>query len=162
MWSATTASLQNDHNNMVVVLHNRIPIRSLDKSPFLWSIIIGIQAMMKKTFLLIAGMLLFSCASQAPLVHPNELDEELEVKNSPAPDYPDEAREKGHEGAVIVEAVVDVDGTVESAEVTQSSGYRELDKAAKDAAKQWVFSEPVKDGQPVRTVVVITFKFELS
>jgi len=117
---------------------------------------------MEKTLLLIAGMLLFSCASQTPLVHPNELDKELEVKNSPAPDYPDEAREKGHEGTVIVEAVVDVDGTVESVEITQSSGYRELDKAAKDAAKQWVFSEPTKDGQPVMTVVVITFKFELS
>lgn len=118
--------------------------------------------MFKKLVLVIAGLVLLQCAAQAPLVMSDELDSELVVKKSVYPAYPPEAREKGYEGTVILEDVVKVDGTVESAEVTQSSGYKELDKAAKDAALAWVFSEPTKDGQPVRTVVVITFKFELS
>lgn len=90
-----------------------------------------------------------------------EVDVKPEVVYSPKPEYPEEARKKGWEGTVIIEALVDIDGTVADVNVTQSSGYRILDKGAKEAARDWEFTPGEHEGELVRVWVSISFTFSL-
>jgi periplasmic protein TonB len=59
---------------------------------------------------------------------------------------------------VILEAVVGVEGAVESVTTVQS-GNPLLDRAAMDALKQWKYAPLLLAGAPVRFVVLATFKF---
>jgi len=81
---------------------------------------------------------------------------------NPKPDYPPLAKEDGMEGQVIIKALVGTDGKVDRTEIEQSSGYKELDKAASAATREWVFTKPTKDAEPVRTWVTIPFNFSLT
>jgi TonB family protein len=61
-------------------------------------------------------------------------------------------------GVVVVEATVDVDGSIESVTVLRSASPF-LDKAATDALKQWRYAPLVIAGLPTRFVVTVTFNF---
>ncbi len=61
-------------------------------------------------------------------------------------------------GVVVVEATVDVDGSVESVNVLRSSSPF-LDRAAIDALKQWRYAPLVIADLPTRFVVTVTFNF---
>lgn len=80
-----------------------------------------------------------------------------------APDYPDGLRRQGIEGAVRVRVVVGSDGSVESAAVTSSSGYAEMDAAAVAAVYRYRFSAArnIYD-EPVRCAVGQTVRFQLQ
>jgi protein TonB len=64
-------------------------------------------------------------------------------------------------GIVILEAVVDAGGGVESVRVVRSAGAL-LDNAAADALKQWKYSALVLNGVPTPFVVTVTFRFSLA
>jgi protein TonB len=64
-------------------------------------------------------------------------------------------------GIVILEAVVDASGGVESVRVVRSAGAL-LDNAAADALKQWKYSSLVLNGVPASFVVTVTFRFSLT
>jgi protein TonB len=64
-------------------------------------------------------------------------------------------------GVVILEAVVDVNGSVESVKVLRGSNLF-LDNAAVDALKQWKYAPLVIAGLPTPFVVTVTFNFRLS
>jgi len=64
-------------------------------------------------------------------------------------------------GIVILEAVVDASGGVESVRVVRSAGAL-LDNAASDALKQWKYSALVLNGIPTPFVVTVTFRFSLA
>jgi protein TonB len=75
------------------------------------------------------------------------------------PDYPAMALAAGIEGLVILEAVVDGTGRVESVKVLRSGG-RFLDAAAVTALKQWRYSPLVLNGTTsVPFVLTVTFNF---
>jgi len=77
------------------------------------------------------------------------------------PNYPPDARRRGLEGLVLLEAVLDVGGNVESGvKVLQS--IPELDRAAIEAVRQWRF-QPARsrDGSPVRVILEIPIRFVL-
>lgn len=61
-------------------------------------------------------------------------------------------------GVVVVEAIVDVDGSIESVNVLLSTSPL-LDKAATDALKQWRYAPLVIAELPTRFVVTVTFNF---
>ncbi len=82
-------------------------------------------------------------------------------KYSPKPVYPDRARTAEMEGQAIVEALVDVDGTVMNVKLVKSSGFDILDQAALAAARKWTFTPAEQRGQPVRVPVSIPFNFSL-
>jgi protein TonB len=72
----------------------------------------------------------------------------------PAPEYPQEAREKGLEGTVVISIVTDESGAVKEATLVTSSGHTVLDVAALSAVKQWKLS-------PSQTVEApIVFRFQ--
>lgn len=52
-------------------------------------------------------------------------------------------------GVVIVEAVIDEAGLVESARVLKSSDVPEIDEAVLAALGQWTFEPATRDGEPV-------------
>jgi periplasmic protein TonB len=74
------------------------------------------------------------------------------------PEYPALAAAAHVQGIVILEAVVDVEGCVESIRVLRSV-HRLLDKAAMDALVQWQYSPLVLNGTPVSFVLTVTFNF---
>jgi len=76
------------------------------------------------------------------------------------PLYPAVARSAHVEGVVILEAVIDAQGRVESVRVLRSIPL--LDQAAIDAVKQWTFTPALLNGMPVPVVMTVTVNFQLT
>ena len=76
------------------------------------------------------------------------------------PIYPSMARIARVQGVVILEAVIDVSGRVESARVVRSISL--LDDAALEAVRQWRFEPARLNGQPVPVVMTVTVNFSLQ
>jgi TonB family protein len=76
------------------------------------------------------------------------------------PIYPTLSRNAHIQGVVILEAVLDAKGRVESVRVLRS--VPTLDQAAVDAVQQWRFTPALLNGQPVPVVMTVTVNFTLS
>ena len=89
----------------------------------------------------------------------------VEVKPTPisvpVPTYPDMVRTAGIEGSVVVEALLDLDGTVMDARILKSSNNVALDESAVEAAKLAKFTPAKQRDQPVRVWVSIPYRFTL-
>lgn len=79
----------------------------------------------------------------------------------PAPRYPAQAARRGLGGTVRVRADVGSDGVPTAVAVVDSSGTRELDRAALDAVRRWRFRPGQVDGKPVPGSVVVPIEFAL-
>jgi protein TonB len=77
------------------------------------------------------------------------------------PKYPEIALRAGLEGNVYMKVWVDKEGKVKKAVVLKSDGEI-FNKAAEDAALQWVFTPAVMQKGPVAVWVSIPFRFRLS
>jgi protein TonB len=77
-----------------------------------------------------------------------------------APLYPVIARQAHIDGVVILEAVLDDRGRVESVRVLRSIPM--LDQAAVDAVRQWRFTPALLNGQAVPVVMTVTVNFTLQ
>jgi len=76
------------------------------------------------------------------------------------PVYPEEAKAKGIEGTVLVEAVVGPTGKVEDAKVKRSNPL--FDQAALDVVKQWEFKPTIDKGRARSVLMSITVNFRMS
>jgi TonB family protein len=77
------------------------------------------------------------------------------------PRYPESARRAGAQGITTLRVRVLENGRVGEVLVEQSAGFRDLDMAAMEAVKKWLF-EPAKRGKdPVSVWVMLPVKFEL-
>ncbi len=76
------------------------------------------------------------------------------------PVYPDEAKEAGIEGVVTLEGTTDNFGRVQKVKVLKS--VPELDQAAVDAVKQWVYEPMLIDGKPFGVTFTVTCRFSLK
>jgi protein TonB len=76
------------------------------------------------------------------------------------PRYPAIAQAGGIEGLVILEAVIVEDGSVQSVRVLR--GKPLLDEAATAAVRQWRFTPPLLNGEPVPVVMTVTVSFRLN
>jgi protein TonB len=77
------------------------------------------------------------------------------------PRYPESARRAGVQGITTLRVRVLENGRVAEVIVDQSAGFRDLDTAAMDAVKKWLF-EPARQGKnPVAVWVLLPVKFEL-
>jgi periplasmic protein TonB len=77
------------------------------------------------------------------------------------PKYPDLALRASLEGNVYVKVWVDKEGKVKQAVVVKSDAPI-FEEAAKEAAKQWVFTPAVMQKGPVSVWVAIPFRFRLK
>ncbi len=85
----------------------------------------------------------------------------LGSRHTPAPPYPEQARWRGHEGAVMLAARVTADGTVIDVRVIRSSGHGSLDRAARRAVRGWRFHPATRAGTPVPGEARVTIRFAL-
>ena len=76
------------------------------------------------------------------------------------PVYPDGALPTRAQGAVLIEAIIGVDGRVQEARVLHS--VASLDQAALDAVRQWEYEPSLLNGVPVAVVMTIVVNFALQ
>jgi TonB family protein len=82
-----------------------------------------------------------------------------EVLEKVPPPYPDEARNAGIEGLVVVQALVGRDGIVKDTRIVTS--IPELDDAAEGAVRRWTFKPATAHEKPVAVWVAVPVKFTL-
>lgn len=75
------------------------------------------------------------------------------------PRYPNEEQRRGIGGTVILIISIDANGGVLDVEVQHSSGNRNLDRAAMQAARKWKFNPEVRNGQKVASRVKVPVEF---
>ncbi len=76
------------------------------------------------------------------------------------PAYPQDARDAGVQGLVIIEAVIDEDGHVLDTTILRGSPM--LNDAAVAAVSQWRYTPPTLNGSPVSIIMTVTVNFTLS
>lgn len=81
---------------------------------------------------------------------------------NPAPAYPRASWLQGHAGVVRLLVTVGVDGRVVEAVVTESSGFPDLDRSARETVRNvWKF-EPAKwEGQAIESQIVVPIRFQI-
>ena len=77
-----------------------------------------------------------------------------------APVYPEIARKARVQGAVILEAIIGVDGKVQQARVLRSVPL--LDQAALNAVQSWEYTPTLLSGRPVPIIMTVTVQFRLE
>ena len=76
------------------------------------------------------------------------------------PVYPTEAKDAKITGAVVLHAIIGMDGTVEN--LTVISGPEPLRASAIDAVRQWVYKPYILNGNPVEVDTTITVNYNLG
>jgi TonB family protein len=77
------------------------------------------------------------------------------------PAYPDELKNAGIQGSVVIRAVISKDGSVLNPVVVNTVDPR-LAQAALDAVKQWAYEPTLLNGEPVEFLTTITMQFRLA
>lgn len=78
------------------------------------------------------------------------------------PHYPNSARRAGAQGTTLLKLHVLANGRVGDVMIEQSAGHRDLDNAAIEAVKQWLFEPARMDKAPIAVWVLLPIKFELQ
>lgn len=90
----------------------------------------------------------------------------VEVKpkpiHTPPPRYPEGARTLGIEGTTVVQAIVDVDGSVIEPRIIKSSGSELLDMAALQSARNYRFTPGRQRDKNVRVRIQFPILFKLK
>ncbi len=89
-------------------------------------------------------------------------DEPPKAIRLPQPTYPDIARQSGAEGTVVVQVTIDETGRVVNAVVVQSDAIQSLQDAALKAAKSALFKPAKQRDVPVKSRIVLPYKFTLD
>ena len=77
------------------------------------------------------------------------------------PQYTAKAKRAGIEGTVLLDCIVETDGSVGDVTVTKSLD-EELDQQAVVAARQWTFQPGKKNGKAVRVQIALEMTFTLK
>jgi protein TonB len=80
---------------------------------------------------------------------------------NPPPLYPELARRRAYEGTVLLHVRVRDDGRVEGVKVERTSGYRILDRAAREAVSHWRFIPGRRGDEAVAMDVRVPITFKL-
>lgn len=78
------------------------------------------------------------------------------------PVYPEQAREHGHEGLVVLTVEILRDGTVSKIEIISSSGYPLLDESAVKTVRDWKFKPATVRGHAIKSTIKIPIRFRLE
>jgi len=88
---------------------------------------------------------------------------QLAYAEASAPPYPREALRAGHQGTVLLQVLVDVDGRPLEVRVEHGSGYRQLDEAARrHVLRHWRFQPAMRDGRAVQAIGLVPIDFRLD
>jgi protein TonB len=78
------------------------------------------------------------------------------------PNYPEDARQRGYHGLVLLSAEVNPDGRVGEVRIRKSCGHALLDRSALDAVRRWKFEPGRRMGIPVAMWVDVPVRFVLK
>jgi len=78
------------------------------------------------------------------------------------PAYPRMSRRRGEQGKVLLRVKVNQNGSAASVQLKKSSGFKRLDKAAREAVSKWRFIPAKKNGKTVSAWVNIPIVFKLN
>ena len=81
--------------------------------------------------------------------------------NRVKPEYPEEAKTEGKQGAVLMRAVISIEGKIIGLRLLGNADP-DLAAAAQDAVKQWTYEPTRLNGVPVEIVTVIEVRFRLA
>ncbi|MDZ7580598.1 MAG: energy transducer TonB [Deltaproteobacteria bacterium] len=94
---------------------------------------------------------------------PSVLEEALpDYNQNPPISYPDRARQKGYEGTVVLEVLVNRSGKVDDLRILATSGYDILDRTAVRSVKSWLFKPAKKGKDAVDMWVRVPVRFKLE
>lgn len=79
-----------------------------------------------------------------------------------APTYPAIARKRGYEGVVLLMVFVKRDGSVGDLNISRSSGFKLLDRAALTSVKYWHFTPGRRGETPISMWVTVPVRFTLQ
>lgn len=82
--------------------------------------------------------------------------------NNPAPDYPGMSRRQGEQGRVLLRVLVAADGTADTVQLEDSSGFNKLDQAAIQAVKKWTFIPAKRSNKAISAYVLVPISFSLE
>jgi TonB family protein len=96
-------------------------------------------------------------AGETLRVSPEEMARRITFKTDPV--YPEAARQAGTQGVVVLDAVINPDGSVK--QLRAASGDDVLVESATAAVKAWTFAPYLVDGKPHQVATTITVEFSL-
>jgi len=77
------------------------------------------------------------------------------------PPYPEQARQQGIEGTVVLKLTVGIDGSARNVTVFRSAGHAALDQAAVAHVRKTRFSPALRDGYAVAAAIAFRVRFRL-
>jgi protein TonB len=92
---------------------------------------------------------------------PSDLDQQAEVRYRAVPVYPSEMKREGVTGEVLVDFIVDTNGSARNPTALRSSN-RQFEESACSAVAKWKFKPGRKDGHPVFVHMQVPIVFSLS
>ncbi len=90
------------------------------------------------------------------------IDQPPTPRRSIKPRYPTGARRRGEEGSVTLDVAINASGRVRSVNITASSGFAELDEAAKQAVRTARFTPGQNKGKNMESQARLTIIFKLK
>lgn len=82
--------------------------------------------------------------------------------NNPKPAYPAASKRMGEQGKVVLRVLIGADGLPQKIELSQSSGFDRLDRAAQDAVGRWKFVPGKRNGVPEAMWNLVPINFVLE
>ncbi|HEX6322434.1 MAG TPA: energy transducer TonB [Vicinamibacterales bacterium] len=101
----------------------------------------------------------WTASGRAPVRVGGDIKQPMKVRDV-KPVYPAEAQEARVQGIVILEAMIDVDGSIAEARVLR--GVPMLNDAALDAVRQWRYTPTLLNGVAVPVIMTMTVTFTLQ
>ena len=90
------------------------------------------------------------------------IDQPPKPRRTIKPRYPSGARRRGEEGSVTLDVDISASGRARSVSIAESSGFAELDEAAKQAVKKARFTPGKNKGKSVESQARLTIIFKLK
>ena len=87
---------------------------------------------------------------------------DMSMMRARPPRYPPQMLRRGIQGEVMLRILVSADGRPEKIEVEKSSGHREFDRSAMQAARNWRFNAGVRDGASYAGWALVPVRFSLA
>ncbi len=97
-----------------------------------------------------------------PVAAPVRVAAVVDARNCSKPEYPPRAYRNHQSGTVTLQMLIGVDGRVVDAKVEKSSGYRELDLAAREGLSLCKFKPGTLDGVPQQSWTKIAYVWEIA
>lgn len=97
-----------------------------------------------------------------PRSRPSSYSETYVILRTVKPKYPEHERDRGIEGSVTVELLVDELGLVARAYAVNLIGPESFQESALDAVRQFEFQPPIVDGEPSTMWIKFLIKFRMA